>query len=152
RVVLIGPQVSNAGSITTPDGQTILAAGQQVALLTHDSTDPSLRGLDVFVGSVLAPVAGISAPDLTNPAHISNIFTGTATNSGLIEADRGNITIAGATVNQFGAALSTTSASLNGRVDLIATYNYSRFTDLNNKVDPTSFFQPVNGPVTLGPG
>jgi filamentous hemagglutinin len=63
RVILIGPEVSNAGTIRTPDGQTILAAGQQVALFPHASSDPSLRGLDVYVGSVLAPVTGIDAPN-----------------------------------------------------------------------------------------
>ena len=49
RIALVGPNVSNEGTISTPDGQTILAAGQQVAMLPHVSTDPSLRGLDVFI-------------------------------------------------------------------------------------------------------
>ena len=52
RVALIGPNVTNEGTISTPDGQTILAAGMEVGFDAHSSDDPSLRGLDVFVGSV----------------------------------------------------------------------------------------------------
>ncbi|MGA3007744.1 MAG: filamentous hemagglutinin N-terminal domain-containing protein, partial [Opitutaceae bacterium] len=47
-VALIGPNVYNAGVIKTPFGQTILAAGLQVDLVAHDSSDPSLRGLDAY--------------------------------------------------------------------------------------------------------
>lgn len=104
RVALIGPNVTNAGTISTPDGQTVLAAGMQVGFDAHSSDDPSLRGLDVFVGDVGA-------------------YGGTATNTGLIEAPRGSVVIAGKNVNQDGFINSTTSAALNGRVDLLAEYN-----------------------------
>ncbi|MFZ4593018.1 MAG: filamentous hemagglutinin N-terminal domain-containing protein, partial [Verrucomicrobiaceae bacterium] len=52
RVALVGANVTNAGTISTPDGQTILAAGLQVGFAAHNSADPSLRGLDVYVGAV----------------------------------------------------------------------------------------------------
>ena len=55
RIALVGPNVNNAGTISTPDGQTILAAGLQVGLEAHPSTDPSLRGLDVAIGASLQP-------------------------------------------------------------------------------------------------
>ena len=107
RVALVGPNVTNAGTISTPDGQTILAAGNQVGFAAHPSTDPSLRGLDTSIGSV-------------------DQFSGAATNSGVIEAQRADVTIAGENVNQLGAIDSTTSVSLNGRIDLIASYNSTR--------------------------
>lgn len=69
RIALVGPNVTNAGAISTPDGQTVLAAGNQVGFTPHSTNDPTLRGLDVSIGSV-------------------DGFSGTATNSGLIEADR----------------------------------------------------------------
>ncbi|RYD39394.1 MAG: filamentous hemagglutinin N-terminal domain-containing protein, partial [Verrucomicrobiaceae bacterium] len=103
RIALVGANVSNEGKISTPDGQTILAAGLQVGFDSHSSNDPSLRGLDVFVGQV-------------------GDYAGTSTNSGLIGAKRGNITIAGREVNQLGMLDSTTSVSLNGRIDLQAQY------------------------------
>lgn len=104
RVALIGPNVTNAGAISTPDGQTVLAAGMEVGFDAHSSDDPSLRGLDVFVGDV-------------------GSYGGTATNAGLIEAPRGSVVITGKSVNQNGFINSTTSAALNGRVDLLANYN-----------------------------
>ncbi len=123
RVALIGPVVTNRGTISTPDGQTILAAGEQVGFVGHASTDPSLRGLDVFVGKVVDPLAAAGTAG------------GTVTNEGVIEAPRGNVTMVGSTLEQAGALLSTTSVSLNGRLDLRAEYNATRVTDpLTQKV------------------
>jgi len=109
RIALVGPNVTNEGTILTPDGQTILASGLQVGFDGHSSADPSLRGLDVFVGAVSDPTAGL--------------YTGTTTQSGIIEAPRGAITIAGRDIRQNGALVSTTSVALNGRVDIQANYN-----------------------------
>jgi filamentous hemagglutinin family protein len=104
RVALIGPNVTNNGTISTPDGQTILAGGMQVGYDAHSSDDASLRGLDVYVGSVGA-------------------YGGTATNNGLISSERGSVVITGKNVNQNGFIHSTTSVALNGRVDLLANFN-----------------------------
>lgn len=52
RIALIAPNVTNDGTISTPDGQTILAAGLQVGFAAHNANDASLRGLDVFIGQV----------------------------------------------------------------------------------------------------
>ncbi|MBL9182613.1 MAG: filamentous hemagglutinin family protein [Verrucomicrobiaceae bacterium] len=104
RVALIGPNVTNDGTISTPDGQTILAAGMEVGYDAHSSDDPSLRGLDVYVGKV-------------------GSYGGTATNNGLISAERGSIVVTGKSVNQNGFIDSTTSVALNGRIDLLANYN-----------------------------
>jgi filamentous hemagglutinin len=104
RIVLIGPNVTNNGTLSTPDGQTILAAGMQVGFNAHSSNDPSLRGLDVYVGDV-------------------GSYGGTATNAGLIEAPRGSVLVTGKNVNQDGFINSSTSVALNGRIDLLANYN-----------------------------
>ena len=104
RVALIAPNVTNNGTISTPDGQTILAAGMEVGYDAHSSDDPSLRGLDVYVGKVGA-------------------YGGRATNNGLISSERGSVTVTGKSVNQNGFIHSTTSVALNGRIDLLANYN-----------------------------
>jgi filamentous hemagglutinin family protein len=109
RITLVGPNVRNEGTIITPDGQAILAAGLQVGFDGHSSADPTLRGLDVFVGAVSDPVAGL--------------YTGTTTQNGVVEAPRGAITIAGRDIRQNGALASTTSVSFNGRIDIQANYN-----------------------------
>jgi len=98
RIMLLGQAVSNQGTISTPDGQAILAAGNTVYLAA--STDPSLRGLLIEVNAGGA--------------------TSTVTNAGDIAAARGNVTLAGMVVNQAGTVSSTTSVSSNGSIYLIA--------------------------------
>jgi filamentous hemagglutinin family protein len=131
RIALVGPNVRNEGTISTPDGQTILAAGQQVGMVAHASSDPSLRGLDVFIGTV-------------------NADSGTATNVGLISVPRGNTTIAGKDVNQLGIVDSSTSVALNGRIDLLADYNSVVVRDLS--ANTFSLNPTASGHVTLGAG
>ncbi len=140
RIMLVGANVTNAGSISTLDGQTILAAGLQVGIDAHSSSDPSLRGLDVYVGVV------------TDPTSVLAPYAGTATNTGLIEALRGNVTITGKTVNQLAAINSSTSVSLNGRIDLIASYGALRnvFYDPVRSTEPP-FHYTSAGDVMLGP-
>ena len=131
RIALIGSNVSNAGTISTPDGQTILAAGQQVAMFAHASNDPSLRGLDVFIGQ----------------------GGGTATNAadGFIDVPRADTTIAGKNVLQLGVIDSTTSVSLNGRIDLLADYN--TVATKPSSLNGVATINPgATGTVTLGPG
>ncbi len=128
RISLIGPNVSNAGTISTPDGQTVLAAGLEVGFAAHSTDDPTLRGLDTFVGA-------------------EGSKTGTATNSGLIDAPRASVVMAGKNVEQRGAIASTTSVSLNGRVDLLAEYDSVSSGGLANFAP---FFPQTTGTVTFG--
>ena len=111
RITLVGPNVSNAGTISTPDGQTILAAGLQVGFAAHSSDDPSLRGLDVYIGAVKDPASSLTG------------YAGTATNTGLIQTVRGSAIMAGKDVRQLAAIDATTSVALNGRIDLLANYD-----------------------------
>jgi len=129
RIALVGANVKNEGTISTPDGQTILAAGQQVAFQAHASNDATLRGLDVLVG---AAEAG----------------TGTAVNNGFINAPRANVTIAGKNVLQLGVIESSTSVGLNGRVDLDASYG-ATVTQLSPGV--LAIAPSLSGLLTLGP-
>jgi filamentous hemagglutinin family protein len=210
RIALIAPNVTNNGTISTPDGQTILAAGLQVGLAAHDSNDASLRGLDVFVGQVSAAdstlptgtftfnglpnngaitfsgsgaVGTYTPPNSTTPVTITAntpvtipagssvsltsgspefaaVQAGTVTNAastldaggnivtpgGDIEAARADVTMTGAAVNQMGTINSSTSVTLNGRVDLLADYNAAAET-----VNGVTVFDPfATGTVKLG--
>lgn len=131
-VALIGPTVTNDGTISTPDGQTVLAAGRQVGFTAHASSDASLRGLDVYVGD-----AGTE---------------GTATNNGLINAPRANVTMAGKNVRQMGVIESSTSATLNGRIDIDASYNTIANTLYNATARPNDpqFLKVSTGAVEFG--
>lgn len=97
RVLLAGQQIENAGSITAPDGQVILAAGDKVYL--QASSDPALRGLLVEVGA-------------------SGLVTNAA--AGQISTPRGDTTLIGMAVNQQGRISATTTVSANGSVRLLA--------------------------------
>ncbi len=132
RIALVGLNTTNNGIISTPDGQTILAAGQQVAMSAHSSTDPSLRGLDTFVGAI-GPYGSV------------------ATNNGLIDAPRADVTLTGGEVDQNGFINSSTSVALNGRVDLLA--NYNSVPSIPPGVNPVVVLTPsASGLVSLGAG
>lgn len=143
RITLIAPRVENAGTISVPDGQAILAAGLQVGLAAHASSDPRVRGLDVFVGETTYPAEGTSC-------RTPLVVTGRVTNSGLIEAPRANVTIVGRAVNQAGVISSTTSVTLNGSVNLQSLYNAKVSSPDPNS--PAVFSPSASGTVTMGAG
>jgi filamentous hemagglutinin family protein len=99
RIMLLGSAVTNQGSISTPDGQTILGAGTGAVYLMASSY-PSMRGLLIEVQDGGA--------------------TGTVINQGTVTAARGNISLAGLVVNQEGTLTATTSVSENGSIYLVA--------------------------------
>jgi hypothetical protein len=113
-------------------GQSILAAGLQVGVAPHAESDPSLRGLDVWVG------------DTGN-------YAGSVTNTGLVESQRGSILAVGRRITQAGVMESSTSVNLNGRIDLLASYGAIGFPGY----DPTSqppFLNRSTGIVEFSPG
>jgi filamentous hemagglutinin len=139
RIMLVGSAVKNAGSISTPDGQTILGAGSNAVYLAA-SSNPSMRGLLIAVDG--------------------GGKTGTVTNTGQISAPRGNITLAGLMVNQEGMLSATTSVSANGSIYLVAgdTSGNDQFYHpfpLDPDGKPTAFggLLPNNGgTLVLAPG
>ena len=135
RVALIGPNVTNDGSISTPDGQAILAAGMQVGFSAHPSSDATLRGLDVYVGDV-------------------GSYGGSVVNSGLIDAPRGSVVIAGKNVSQNGFVKTSTSVALNGRIDIDASYDAlpNSFYDAVNRPSDPAFLKRSSGAVSFGQG
>jgi filamentous hemagglutinin len=122
RLLLAAPSVQNSGTLSAPDGQIVLAAGQSIYL--QASSQPDLRGLIVQVDG-----EGTAANQLT----------------GLLSAPRGNITLTGLMVNQDGRISATTTVSANGSVTLEAA-NTVKF----NGTDPITAVQ--GGQVELGAG
>ncbi len=121
-VMLFGGAVRNDGQIATPDGQTILAAGQDFIL--RQGYDATQTGSGSLAGNLYSTTLGTEVA-VTNG--------GAATNAGLITATTGDISLIGKTVAQNGVVLSTTSVATRGTVHL-----------LTDTTDPT-------GSVTLGP-
>ena len=133
RVMLLAPRVENAGSISTPQGQTILAAGGKV-YLAAPASGSKLRGFLVEVDS------GVAA--------------GVATNLGQILAERGNITIAALAVNQQGRLSATTTVDMNGSIYLQARDTVAAGYE-ETASDGTSVHNPLAtrmGTLTFGAG
>lgn len=178
RIQLVGPNVTNGGTISAPDGQVILAAGLEVGVAAHSQNDPSLRGLDVYVGRV--DVTDTNTPKGYTAGTAKNARTIDATTGiaiqGLIEttdffaknADGsaappldvpGAVTMVGKRVDQLGVIASASTVSFNGRIDLLAEYNaipndsFDPLTDVSRPFyyKPTSG-TPTTGILTLGAG
>ena len=105
-ILIFAPRIDNKdGLITAPDGQVILAAGGKAYLALADGTDPTLRGFQVEIEA-----AGGTSINLTDFIR----------NSGIISADRGNVTLAALAINQEGRVSANTAIQANGSVFLTA--------------------------------
>lgn len=124
RLFLAGGSVINGGTLSAPDGQVILSAGQSVFI--QASTDPGLRGLVVEVdGGGLAQ----------NQAQ------------GSIAVAEGNATLVGLAVNQQGRISATTSVSENGSIRLLARDT----VNVQSVLGTLELFPSRGGTLTLGP-
>lgn len=134
KVMLFAPMVTNGGTIRTPRGQTILAAGDKIYLEVVSATSPELRGL--WVEADLDP----NGPnkDLIN----------TVTNSGIILMERGNATLVGLAVNQNGRVSATTALSENGSIRLLARSGAQRAE--STEQTPQKMVASTAGTLTLG--
>ncbi|WP_414158071.1 filamentous hemagglutinin family protein [Pseudomonas sp. BNK-45] len=103
--LLLGAEVENAGTIVTAKGQTTLAAGDSFYIRrgvgTSGNQHSTTRGNEV--ATALKP--GSSA--------------GNVSNSGLIMASTGDITLTGHRVQQNGVALASTSVDTRGTIHLL---------------------------------
>ena len=134
RVFLFAEDVSNAGRIETPGGQTVLAAGEQVYLQAPtveklyaseiNANVPAVRGLLVEVG--------------TGRGRVDQL--------GEIVTNRGNTTLVGMAVNQLGRISASTSVSENGSVFLLARGEAKAISGADVTKRAT-----VGGALTLGP-
>ncbi|WP_189052635.1 beta strand repeat-containing protein, partial [Aliidongia dinghuensis] len=129
--LLAAPNVSNAGTILAPNGQVILAAGMGVEL------DSPLAGA---ASSWLSPGL-VGAVNPSGQRDQTPVFT--ATNTGLIQATTGNVTMLGATVTQAGVIAVTTSVARPGGIVLSAADE----SDTTSSADARR-----TGPLVLAPG
>ncbi|MDI4236712.1 filamentous hemagglutinin N-terminal domain-containing protein [Bradyrhizobium sp. Arg237L] len=102
-VLLMGGEVVNAGAITTPLGQTQLAAGDAFVLRRGYSTEENQ--FSTTRGNEIAPVIG-NAP-------------GRVTNTGMIFSPQGDITLVGRTIEQNGILVASTSVNTRGTIHLL---------------------------------
>jgi filamentous hemagglutinin family protein len=104
-VLLLGTEVDNAGSIVTPMGQTMLAAGDDFILRPGFGTAANQGS--TTRGNEVAPVL------------YAGSASGAVNNTGLVFAQQGDITLAGHAITQDGILLSTTSVNQRGSIHLL---------------------------------
>ncbi|WZB76542.1 hypothetical protein WJ972_13350 [Achromobacter insuavis] len=109
-VLLLGKEAANAGTIDTPGGQALLAAGDSFVIKRGQGTAGNL--LSTTKGNEVTP-AGV-------PGRVEN--------SGLIQAAMGDVTLTGGDVTQRGVLLSSTSVDTRGTLHLTAAGADGRIT------------------------
>lgn len=114
-VILAGARVSQAGTITTPKGQTLLAAGADVYL--KPAYAQALRGFSAEVN----PLYTVDTASANAWIALSRGADANAViNAGDITAALGNITLVGHEITQAGTLTATTSTTANGSIRLLA--------------------------------
>ncbi|WP_447990693.1 filamentous haemagglutinin family protein [Achromobacter spanius] len=104
-VLLLGSDVHNAGALTTPRGQSVLAAGDNFVIRRGYGTDGNPRSTTTGVE--------ISATLKTDSK------AGQVRNTGLISAPVGDITMTGHAVRQDGVLVATTDIGARGAIHLL---------------------------------
>ncbi len=145
-VLVIAPGIENKGKIETPNGQTILAAGNDKVYLAEpaDFRDAGLVGMLVEVDS--KTVLASERADF-KASHGLDIGEATNAAAGSIVADRGNITLMGMAVNQAGRVQATTAVDVGGSIRLVARDTRVR---RNESTGDINYQAEAYGSVTLG--
>ncbi|WP_353189801.1 filamentous haemagglutinin family protein [Pandoraea pnomenusa] len=104
-VLMLGKEVSNAGTIVTPQGQVALASGDSFVIRkgygTDANTPSTTRGNEI------------------SPQFAAQSTAGKVVNTGLLMAPEGDITVAGRDVQQLGVVVSTTTVNTRGTIHLL---------------------------------
>ncbi|WP_287854667.1 filamentous hemagglutinin N-terminal domain-containing protein, partial [Burkholderia sp.] len=134
-VLVAAPNVTNAGSIAATSGQVVLAAGVGVSLLpnTGKTNNPQV---------LLPELSGqIVTVDLATGASIDVTPAGTLTNTGIVQAARGNVNLLGSRVAQNGVVGVTTSVNTPGTITISTADEYAS----NNPLGTPYPGQVLNG-------
>ena len=119
-VLVAAPNVTNGGSITATAGQVVLAAGVGVSLRPNGLAGKSNPQV------LLPELSGrIVTTDLQTGAMIDVTPAGTLTNTGIIQAARGNVNLLGSRVAQNGVVGVTTSVNTPGTITISTADEYA---------------------------
>ena len=110
-VLLLGAEVDNAGEIVTRQGQAALAAGDSFVIRKGLVAGDTAAGGTTYSTTRGNEIAVIRQPD--------SAASGAVSNTGLILAREGDVTLAGHQVRQQGVAAATTTVNARGTVHLL---------------------------------
>lgn len=108
-VLLAGKEVRNAGEISTPQGQALLAAGDSFIIRRGQGSDSNIAST-------------------TRGNEAQAVGAGLVRNTGLIQAPQGDVTLTAQRVEQAGVLVSTTSVDARGTIHLDARGNGAAVT------------------------
>jgi filamentous hemagglutinin len=171
HVLMFAPKVSNAGSIRTPSGQTLLGAGENVWLEAREIS-PTVRGFDAVASSVrpwVFPAKFLINPQTApafQPYLIGRIVSDilplmeqraaqvgySVLNTGIVQADHGDITMVSREINQHGILQASTA--LNNRTGSIRLHAWGQGVhniDINLAANVSHLAAWSGGTLTLGP-
>lgn len=114
-IALLGPSVTNAGSLTAPNGQVALGAADELYLAPPQSGAVATNTNPFAIAFTLSTSPPNSFSSLYTPSHPSY---GAVVNddSGLLLATDGNISLVGGSVSQQGTVAASTSVSRSGSI------------------------------------
>lgn len=171
HVLMFAPKVSNAGSIWTPGGQALLAAGENIWLEAKE-IGPTVRGFDAVVSAVrpwVFPARFLINPQ-TGAAYQPYLFGRilsdivplmeqraaevgySVLNSGIVQADHGDITLVSRDINQAGILQASTA--LNNRTGSIRLHAWGQGVyniDINLAPSASHLVAWSAGTLTLSP-
>ncbi|MDM0087380.1 MULTISPECIES: filamentous haemagglutinin family protein [unclassified Variovorax] len=174
KIMLFAPKVHNAGTVSAPDGQVILAAGENVHINTSKLGDKNgVRGLEVAVSAVPGwafawthmenalssnPVQwnrefvqGLRDAVLPGMAARTAAIGYDVSNSGIVQSERGNITLQAQDIHQNGVL--TASTALNNRNGSILLRAWGQGTHAyQNSDNHDILINWLAGTLTLGEG
>lgn len=107
--LLVAPNISNEGTVHAADGQIMMAAGVGLTLGNLNSNSQLLSA------SLTGAINNTTASGTSDATPVSTIK-----NTGVLESDRGNITLMATSLSQLGVAEATTSVSRAGTISLVA--------------------------------
>ncbi|CAB3890257.1 hypothetical protein LMG26846_03963 [Achromobacter insuavis] len=134
-VLLLGRDVHNAGQISTPNGQAVLAAGDTFIIR---------RGLGSDVNTI-----STTRGNEVSARRNAGSQAGAVANTGLIQSPLGDITLTGHDVRQLGVAVSSTSVTTRGTVHLLNSASDTSGTILLGKDSTTTILLQDDGATAL---
>lgn len=148
KIMLFGPNVTNAGKLQAHDGQVLIAAGEQVKLSSGQGFTNSVRGglaVNVMAVPIIDDYGSFPGMPCCRPETYAAWEASAreraedlgmrAINNGEILADRGAVTLTGANVEQLGTILVTNGVrQRTGSIVLQAShgFNISQYSNGGN--------------------
>ncbi len=158
------PNVYNNGTVSTPVGETMMVAAQELLLTPYayadigqvpgGSTDPAsvVSSTHRFTGVAFSVESGTTTPAPLQSPWLTTGLTGTVSNGGVITAERGTVILNGDEVTQGGVIQANTSITRNAAIFLTARDQLTLLPGSSTQELPDDTIDPSTGACTTSTG